>query len=60
MLVKNSSEIQKFINKELNNINIWFKINKLNNNVSKTYWLLMGINKTSKEIIIMYDYMGWI
>jgi len=48
--LKSGSEMQEFMNKELNNFSSWFKNNKLNINISKTNCLLMEIDKTSKEM----------
>ena len=49
---KNLTDLEKIINRELQNICQWFNLNKLSINVKKTNFILFGHNKHTKSINI--------
>jgi len=52
---KESNELQQFANNELLKIRDWFKINKLNINITKTKFMTFSPEKKCNEVKLYYD-----
>ena len=53
---KNLQTLEKILNDELHKLSIWFKLNKLSLNISKTKYILFGSKKINCDIVIQIDH----
>ena len=53
---KNLQTLGKILNNELHKLSIWFKLNKLSLNISKTKYILFGSKKINCGNVIQIDH----